>query len=438
MSNFEFKVLDWIQAVDPDPRRVCTSAEIIIIVDDIPVTRLFDNWSRTVTDRARVPLYPLAEWFAANWWRIHAETPFEGGDYPPTDWRLSHDLTAIGGGIIWPRMRFASDDQVIRVSARAVRNAPWEPIRHLNDVQPPRAIPIEAFDRAVDGLINLVLRRMDDFGVSAEPLASIWSDVVAERADLEVRDWRIWEARLGFDAEQAPEHLMNHLAELFQTIGKAATAEVAPLLGAGHEEMLRRLNALVNSPGVDATFPLRSAYRINSEETPWDAGRDSAREVRKELSNPTGPIQNQTLSCLLGMSDISLENKPSIDAPIGLGVFSDNQTAARLHFTKRNLPGMRFQAARFLADSIRAPVEDRWLPLTDRATARQKFQRAFAAELLIPMDEIGPQFAENRTQERIEDLAEHYMVSPIAVRSHLANHGLLDSEAVALIGGREF
>lgn len=47
---------------------------------------------------------------------------------------LSHDLTAIGGGFMWPRLRFASDDAPIQVSSRAVRNAPWEPVRHLNDI----------------------------------------------------------------------------------------------------------------------------------------------------------------------------------------------------------------------------------------------------------------------------------------------------------------
>lgn len=432
MSGLKFQVDDWVQVNDPDPRRAYTSAEIMISVDGIPATRLFDSWSRTVTDRARLPLYPLAEWFAANWWRIHAEAPYEGGGFYPTDWRLSHDLTAIGGGLIWPRMRFASDDQMIQVSARAVRNAPWEPVRHLNDIQPARPVKVEQFDEAVEKIIRLVVLRLNDVGVSAEPLSTIWSNVLEERADPEVAEWRKWEARLGYDPEEAPARLMKQVEALFGIAGAGATAEVAPLLGSESTLSIRMLEALVEAPGIEATLPMRKQHAAHSDLPPWQVGRELANSVRRDMGQQAGALNNSALTALLGIKEDLFTPVTQRNLPMGLGVRTSEGSQAVLHFRKRNQPGLRFEAARFLADSLFAPAEDSWLPLTDRATARQKFQRAFAAELLMPIDEIIELIGETRTSDRFEDVGDQYGVSPLAVRSHLANHGMLRPEEVAV------
>jgi hypothetical protein len=432
MSSIEFRIDDWIQAEDPDPRRAATSAEFVILVDDIPITRLFDTWSRTVTDRARLPLYPLAEWLAGNWWRLHAEAPYEGGGPPPAQWRLSHDLPAIGGGLIWPRVRFASDDWTIQISARAIRNAPWEPIRHLNDLSA-RGIEVKDFDHVVDDVIGTVLRRLKDLNVAAEPLATIWADVLAEREDPEVSEWRRWEARLGYDPDEAPERLMKQVAELFGRAGKSATSEIAPLLSANTSAILSQINALAGAPGLEAALPSRKADGCLSENvTPWDFARDMARNVRAEIGQTSGPLTDRTLEQLLGVPKDSLDLQVPPNRLIGLGVRSSDEGKAILHFRKRNAHGVRFEAARFVAESISAPAEDSLLPLNDRETARQKIQRAFAAELLAPIDEISEQIGDSSTSEHFEDLADRYGVSPLAIRSHLANHGVLSHEAVAV------
>src|ERR1700735_5121718 len=107
--------IDWVQAEDIDPRRANTAAEVTLLINDVPATRLYDAWSKTVTDRARLPLYPLAEWFAVNWWLLHGEAPFEAGGRPPAKWCVSHDLGGIGSGFIWPRVRISSDGTTLPV-----------------------------------------------------------------------------------------------------------------------------------------------------------------------------------------------------------------------------------------------------------------------------------------------------------------------------------
>lgn len=431
MNRLEFRIDDWIPGDDPDPRRAETSAEFVLLVNDVSMTKLYDSWSRTVTDRARLPLYPLAEWLAVNWWRIHTEAPFEAGGLPPAQWRLSHDLTGIGGGLVWPQVRFASDDVSIQVSARAFPSAPWEPVRYINDV-PPTAIAPDEFDRASDAFIGNVLARLETLGVSAEPLTTIWEDVRTERADKDLSEWRLWEARLGYDPDQAPERLMEQLAGLFDRAGRKAAAEVVPLMGADKLMTLKRIESLARAPGMDIVHA-GIRYSPSQQGPPWEIGRAFAHEIRKSIPAATGPLDDSVLLDLLGAPANAFERLAPMGGPLSLGVRSADERKATLHFRKRNRPGMRFEAARFLAEALTADADDLWLPLTDRGTARQKMQRAFAAEFLTPINEIHDLIGDEYTIERFEEVGDRYGVSALAVRSHLANHGFLSPEDVTAI-----
>lgn len=430
-DSIEFKVDDWIQVQDSDPRRAGTCAELVIMLGEIPATRLYDAFSRTVTDRARLPLYLMAQWFAANWWRLHTEVAYESNNNPSIDWRLSHDLAAIGGGIIWPRMRFAFDGLSLQISTRCVRNAPWEPIRYINDAQ--SAVKPENLDEAIEGLIGLVLRRLADLGISAEPLASIWSYVLEERSDPDVAEWRQWEARLGYDPDRAPEALMEQLEKLFSKAGKFAATEIAPVLGQRQLLTPQQLTELSAAKGILATFPVVDKHiSLTIDAAPWNTGRAMAHRVRRDLGKDSGPLSNQDLQNLLGVSDKAFDQVSVPSLPIGLGVRVSQKAVTELHFRRRNMPGLRFEAARFLAENMVADENDLWLPLTDFATNRQRFQRAFAAELLAPIEEVREEVGDELTSDRFEDVAERYGVSPLAIRSQLANHGLLSPEQVAI------
>ncbi|WP_423599700.1 hypothetical protein [Roseateles sp. MS654] len=92
---------------------------------------------------------------------------------------------------------------------------------------------------------------------------------------------------------------------------------------------------------------------------------------------------------------------------------------------KRNVQGQRFECARFLAEHLR-PAEDRgWLASTDLHTSRQKYQRAFAAELLCPIDALANFLDGDFSAPAIDDATENFNVSEQVIRSSLANNGFL-------------
>jgi Zn-dependent peptidase ImmA (M78 family) len=77
-------------------------------------------------------------------------------------------------------------------------------------------------------------------------------------------------------------------------------------------------------------------------------------------------------------------------------------------------------------------VQERWLPVTDTGTARQKTQRAFAIEFLCPISALDEYLQYDSSVEAVEEAGEYFGVSELAVRSHLANHGRIPFGAVTL------
>jgi Zn-dependent peptidase ImmA (M78 family) len=68
------------------------------------------------------------------------------------------------------------------------------------------------------------------------------------------------------------------------------------------------------------------------------------------------------------------------------------------------------------------------LPATRADTYRQKIQRSFAAEFLSPFDAVDEMMGGDYSDERQEDVAEHFKVSPLTIRTLLVNHGRIERE----------
>jgi hypothetical protein len=75
-----------------------------------------------------------------------------------------------------------------------------------------------------------------------------------------------------------------------------------------------------------------------------------------------------------------------------------------------------------IADHLLAPGDDSWLPTTAAHTARQKTQRAFAAEFLCPSRAPRQFIGEDTSDYAIEDAEEHFAVAVETVRHQIDNH----------------
>jgi hypothetical protein len=434
-SSFTIKT-SW-QSPHPGPEEIRhTAAELQIMVGTDCATRVDDTWSQSVQDRILVAAYPLALWFASSWWRLRWETrPFRPPS-PSTDWRMSHEMTAVGFGYLWPPLTFESDNETIRIVCHESPTSSTEPVRFLSAFQ--HHVSAAAFEESVRNFIELVMARLDTRGCPDSQLKHVWSEVLAERADPDLHELRKREAQLGFDPDEAPSDLVPAFSALSNVAGPHAADELtSACAGSDPLQRLHEINQLAAAPGHTARIhvpPTQLQPRTELSAPPFQRGWEFARLVRSAASLNGQPVSDHQLSAFLEIPLNTLQGATHhTPPPIALAV--RNQSAPEqqtLHFRKRNRLGLRFEAARFLAAHLLSDPAERWLPVTDSTTSQQKAQRAFAAEFLCPIAALDEFLQHDFSDEAIELAADHFSVSDRVVRSQLVNNGRLPLHAMLI------
>ena len=241
MADIEFAIDDWSGVGQGTPEEVATRALFRVLIDGVCVTRHDNRWSQSVSDRVHVSLYPLAMWMAANWWRLGFEPsgPDSSSSY---DWRASHELPAIGGGYLWPALRFEPDGEVVIVSSTPTPESAAQPVRYLGD-QWQAPIERQRFQSACVRLIDTVLARLHNLGCADTTLAQLWQEVCSERADPEAARDRRFEALLHCDPDEVDAEAIAALNDLAKQCGLEAAIELAGALRS--DQVRQQLAALI-------------------------------------------------------------------------------------------------------------------------------------------------------------------------------------------------
>lgn len=430
---------DWLEGGDHDVVERESFAQIVISAEDQVATELEDLFARTIRRGPRASAYCLAQWFAENWWRLRWEPESKS-----TSWRLSHVVAAAGGGFAWPDLRFVSDGVHVLVEARKTLERNSAPVRYIGDID--IQITAASFEAGIDEFVDRVLARLSSTAASETELAALWKQLQIERRDPVQARLRQLEALLGFDPDEAPEGLIASLEAAIPDAGLEAVDEIAAAAKGKASEALRDI--LKRTRESDIEICVQSASTIQDaisglytfDELPWQRAARVAKLVRDVWGVGTGPIKNKTLSDLLHVPRKLLDFTPSNGLAMGAGLRSDRVADALNIVLRSRVPtGRRFDIMRLVGDYIVAGDRDRLLPATAAKTDRQKFQRAFAQEFLLPFDELSDVFGSATPSDAdildddIEDVATHYEVSPLMVRTVLVNRGLLPRESLAVV-----
>lgn len=412
--------IDWLPSDDADPVERVTAAEMSILTDGVCLTEVEDLVAKTVRSRVRLSGHRLAGWLAQNWWRLRWE--------PRSDtlaWKLAHCLPAAGGGFVWPDITFDTDGERMTVRARQTRAS--SAIRYLVDYE--TTIAASDFERFVDGLVTPVVERLRAMGHADANLVLLWSEVLEERSDPSLSRARKLEAMAGFDPDEAPEGLIDSLLALAEEWGHHAVDEVAAASGSRAPADVGKLADALSRTGGSITLPAEFALVRRGDipppgapEKPWERGYRLAEQARAQLGLGNDPLGTDRLAETLDMPADKLRASNGPGLPFGGAVRGDD---GRLHavLSKHRPQERRFETARMIGDLIASgDVGERLYPTTRSVTARQKLQRAFAAELLLPVAAVHERCAGGPVdEEMLTALAEDYDVSPLLVEHTIRN-----------------
>lgn len=417
---------DWMGAASGDAEVAATAAMVGIDVDHVSLTRNQDVWAKTVRDNVFVSAYPLAMWFASSWWRLnHEPLPTQ---QPGHEWRMAHEIGAANHGFVWPRVILIPDGEAMHVWAGAT-TTPDQSVQYLQSLEAPKQILLNDFQRSVEHFVHSVLARLDASELPGTDLAQLWAILQEDRADPEAFRRRKLEAELGFDPEECPPRILEAALQWENKVGEAALSELAPAISSsGKSPDLATLGQLASAEGiVGAPQITAEAIKHLDHGAPWERAVHDARSLRLKLGNVKDPIPTAVLHQLLGLTSTAVKKSslPEGRLPVAVAMPS---SGGLLKFVprKRNAVGQRFEFARFLGEYLRSSSNDgRWLASTDLGTFRQKYQRAFAAEFLCPLDALTTFLDGDFSSYAIEEAALKFEVSEQVVSNLLLNNGYI-------------
>ncbi|MBT11525.1 MAG: hypothetical protein CMI02_05765 [Oceanospirillaceae bacterium] len=411
-----------------------TMARLSLAANGYSLTRNEDGWSRTVKDDVLVSLYPLAIWFASSWWRLLYEPHPGKGVRPSVSWRMAHEMAAANQGFVWPTVMFATDGEGMQVWSAPSSDGIEQSVRYLNGSRFPSFVPMDDFRKEISTFIDAVLSRLRDCGCTDTELAALWKLVRDEFTDPEAARLRTFEAMMGYDPEECPQPLLKTMVRLADEVGEESLSELLSALARGkefdscQERQIEHFSELQGVEGKPDIPELVASTVLEGGHAPWMPAVQDARRMRDYLGWGLEPLSNEKLFEALGISTKTVEryvlentSRVSVAIPESHGVI-------RFMPRKKHPAARRFEYARLLADCMFQQRDEGWLVSSDLSTFRQKYQRAFAAELLCPIEGVKAFMQDDYSESSIDDVAAHFDVSTTTVTNLLASNHLIETD----------
>ena len=374
--------------------------------------------------------YHVAQWLAWNWWRLRWESRPVGE--AGREWDFAHRLSSIGEGYVWPNVEISSDGFRSRLTSAPTVEPEAALFRYLGAPRT-EVVSADVLEQSMDRFIESVLELLNERNVRDTNLHRLWQDLKHAREDEQRSRFRRFEARLGHDPDEIDENeILTSLADA-ASLGQDALEELAahPWQGTG----VPSAEEVVEASGLHGfdSRP-RDAVRLHSRDgisawgscAAWKVGVTAARALWHQESLNGETLENPRLADLAGTMEAAIGD-PRPTKSISF-TFDDGNGGSRLALRSKWETGRRFDLARLVGDRLCVDGEEPLLPATQSSTYRQKVQRAFAAELLCPFEAVDAFLGGDLSEERCNDAAEHFKVSPLTIRTLLVNNGRIERD----------
>ena len=378
--------------------------------------------------------YHLAEWLVWNWWRLRWEPRPSVDQIPPLDWDLSHRMSDIGAGYLWPNITISCDGLQCDLISERSDESDTPSFYYLG--APTVTVLATNLEASVDQFITSILDLLHTDGTTDSNLQTLWNDLTAERNDPELSRFRRIEALLGFDPDEIDEAVIEDRLKDIPMLGENALDELA--IGAANGMLSAEQIAdattvagfdMNTGDAVQLDYPLEMQW---GQTAAWRIGVAAANAVRQQARLADQPISDSLLADLAGTSYSVITSDHHTDSLSW--IFHLVQGSQRVALRQWRKTGRRFDLARLMGDRLFTenaftPAEP-LTPATRSYSYRQKAQRAFAAELLSPWEAVRDMLSDDYSPENQEHVADYFGVSPLTIKTLLANNeGIRDDDS---------
>jgi uncharacterized protein DUF955 len=427
--TLDFEWIDPAEAKGPELR--ATWARLQMSVDENAITRLIDNASRSVRSSLFLPLYPLAEWLATHWWLLFFEVETPGRSISE-QYDLRHNLRHGAEGFALPSLTLQPMGERIR--------SVWQPLRldvqNLEFTASGTAyIPAVELRQTLADFIVAVLARLHQQGVEDTLLEQEWR--VIQTIDPQELEYCSAVASLGIDPYTLTEQERQEIVEVSARLPASLWQDFFALadFAALPEQASQVLDALTTSRRNRANLePLKSLREEVcagglTHDSPWEQGYRFARELRQRLNLNGEKLSSfSTLSRALSVQPRRLESAiiqiASLPETFNALVTTNAVESPVFAVHLRREEATRFAFCRALFEYLTTPAGEPLL-VTRSRSERQKRNRAFAAEFLVPTALLREAIPSHIVgDEEIDDLAANFGVSPSVILHQIENHNL--------------
>jgi len=427
--TLDFEWIDPAEARGAELR--ATWARLEISLAETVVTRLIDFESRGIRNSVFLPLYPLAEWLATHWWFLFYEVETLGRS-TSDQYDRRHNIRYSAEGFALPSLTIQPLGEQIKLEWRRVRlGAQNLEFTESGSVH----VPAKDLRQIFSDFITAVLKRLQEVGVEDTLLEEEWRSI--QPVDSEERDFCSAVASLGLDPYTLDESQQQQILEVSESLPASLLGDffaVAdfPALPIQASQVLDALESSRNN-GANL-MSLKSlkqelASAKKPQGPPWRQGYQFAHDLRQRLNLNGDKLSSlPLLAKALGVTPRQLHaailKTPVLPSSLdALGATNSRQSPG-FAISERREVAVRFAFCRALFEYLTIP-SDQPLIVTRARSERQKRNRAFAAEFLVPADllrEVLPGHVIG--DEDIDDLADSFGVSPSVIRHQIENHGL--------------
>jgi len=426
--RFEIEWEDPAAAVGLELR--ATWSHLRIFIDDTCLTQVHDLAARSVRNGIYLPLYPLAEWLAMHWWSLFAELENPRRTLP-NEYQRRHNLRYGRDGFIFPNLILRPLNGQIALNWGDSADCTGM-VRFLS--QGSALLSASDVITSISDLIETVIRRLEQSGLQNTLLHQEWQAI--NSADAKEGVFCTAAAALGLD----PYSLDNEVSEAILQAGKLlpkpvveeffASADTSQLLIQAHQVSKALARAKAQTARLQPVIDIRRRVRFESKaRAPWEDGYSWARQLRKELClNGQVPGVINDIGTMLGLASEEFARAVTVmkavpvvfDAVVNL----NDQRSPGFVLRNQSQANLKFSFCRALIEYLAAEQPGPALVAADYSS-RQKRNRAFAAEFLVPSEELRDALPSDYLgPDELDALARRFKVSSWLVQHQVENHKL--------------